>query len=66
MLDKEFEAKHNAKTQMNRLKVQGLQNHSIEEIKKKQNLRKELTLEIKKAKKEENKLAKQFVPENQS
>jgi hypothetical protein len=34
---------------MNRLKVQGLQNHTAEEITKKQNLRKELTLEIKKA-----------------
>lgn len=56
-VDADYDAKQNAKEQMTSLKIQGLSSHTAEEIARKQNLRRELTLEIKKQKKEETKLA---------
>jgi hypothetical protein len=42
---------------MNKLKIQGLDTHSAEDIAKKQAIRRELTLAFKNDKKEANKLA---------
>jgi hypothetical protein len=57
-VDADYDAKRLTKVQMNKLKIQGLQSCTADEIAKKQALRRELTLEIKNQKSEANKLAK--------
>lgn len=65
-VDADYEAKRSTKDQMNKLKIQGLSTHTADEIAKKQAVRRELTLEYKNQKNIDNKLAKQFKPENLS